>query len=283
MVQAKDAATSAKVSAESERDAAIQANAATQKALTDAEKILESTRQATLGSTAAMEKALAFSVRASEAATSAELEAKRAATAHNLSTTAGLAGAFNQKAKATEWRQWGWASALVVALGSAGVIGWVRFSDLKALMEAKPSDVGLVAQLVLTILGVGAPVWLAWISTKMISKTLAISEDYSYKAALAQAYVGFRDEAKGLDPLLEQRLFAAAVTQLDANPVRFLDAQHPSSPLQELLQQPFMQNVLESATIKQHLIDWFNARFKLRLVVPASADKSASLPLPPST
>jgi hypothetical protein len=61
--------------------------------------------------------------------------------------------------------------------------------------------------------------------------------------------------------IFEQRLFAAAITQLDANPVRFLNSEHPGSPLQDLLQQPFMRDIMKDDSFKQHLVDWFKQKF----------------------
>ena len=123
----------------------------------------------------------------------------------------------------------------------------------------------IVSSVLVGVFGLAAPVWLAWMSTRMISSNFAVTEDYAYKASLAQSYVGFRDEAKGLDPLLEQRLFAAAITQLDANPVRFINSEHPGSPLQDLLQQPFMNKLMEDDSLKQKLIDWLKDRFGAKL------------------
>lgn len=205
-------------------------------------------------------------VAAEGSSATAAVEAKRAAEAHNLSTTAGLAGAFNLKAQSTKSREWFWGVALVLSLVAVAWIGGTRYSDLKALLQSKPETWTIAAQFLLTIFGVGAPVWLAWMSTRMISKNFALTEDYAYKASLAQAYVGFRQEARGLDPLLEQRLFAAAITQLDANPVRFLDAAHPGSPLQDLLQQPFMRDVLmQDPNLKARLVEWLKSRFNAKL------------------
>lgn len=204
-------------------------------------------------------------------------EAKKAAEAHDLAIVAGLAGAFNKKALETNSRLLLWLIVLIGALVAVGIIGYGRYADLREIIATKPDNWMLGAQLFLTIFGVGAPVWMAWIATRMISMNFVISSDYAYKASLAQAYTGFREQAKGLDPLLEQRLLAAAITQLDANPVRFVDDRHPGTPLQELLQQPFMQDLLQVTTFKQQLIDWFKARFKLKLVIP---DTAALPPVP---
>jgi len=239
--EANTGANAAKVAAESERDQAIQARVAAEAAKVAADVAMEM---------------------ATKAAHAAESEATRAARAHNLSTTAGLAGAFNEKAIKAGNRENLWSWVLVFSLVAAGSIGWFRYDDLLVLIGTNADFSTLIAKLLVAVLSVGAPVWLAWMATRMISKNQSIAVDYDYKASLAKAYIGFKQEAHGLDPVLEQRLFAAAITQLDANPVRFLDRAHPGSPLQDLLQQPFMNEVLQDATVKQKLTDWLNSRFK---------------------
>jgi hypothetical protein len=62
---------------------------------------------------------------------------------------------------------------------------------------------------------------------------------------------------KDADPLMQQRLFASVITQLDANPVRFLSDRHAASPIQELLQQPWMEHVINTdKTFKEKLTAW---------------------------
>lgn len=213
---------------------------------------------------------------AADAGNLAQAEAKRAQEAHNLSTTAGLAGAFNEKARDSANRGRLWSAILLTSLGAAATIGWWRYSSLTEFIATKPDPGPLAAEVVLALFGVGAPIWLAWVATRMVSKSFALTEDYAYKAALAKAYVGFREQAKQLgDPIFEQRLFAAAVTQLDANPVRLLDASHPGSPLQDLLQQPFIQKALDDASFKKALVEWINSRFKAKLPVPIAQPYSS--------
>jgi len=227
---------------------------------------------------AAQTKADEAAKNAEESSAVANAEAKRAQEAHNLSTTAGLAGAFNQKAQESKKRGGLWALALGLSLVAAAGIGIFRFQSLTEFIVTKPQPLAMAAEVVLAFLGVGPLVWGAWVATRMVSKSFALTEDYAYKAALSKAYVGFREEAKHLgDPIFEQRLFAAAVTQLDANPVRLLDASHPGSPLQDLLQQPFIQQAMTEWGFKRALVEWFNARFKTKIVLPQE-----SPPPPPS-
>lgn len=259
-----------KASATASAKAAKQAESESDAFKNDAALACDEAKECATSAQAAQEKA-------TREATKAADEAAAASEAHNLSTTAGLAGAFNVKALSTQGRERFWGVVLVGSLTAAGVIGWVRYSDLADLLRSKPELSVLYANVVLALLGVGAPVWLAWMSTQMISKNFALAEDYAYKASLAKAYVGFRTEAKNLDPIFEQRLFAAAITQLDANPVRFLSAAHPGSPLQDLLQQQFMQDYLQDATIREKMVEWIKKTFRAKLS-PSVASPAGGVP-----
>lgn len=283
VAQAGASAVAALSLAEAERDKATGASAAAVAArdsiLLEQQKVLQTSANVTAASNLVetekekvgnsrtdvelqLAEAERFALAAKEAAARAAEESLGAASAHNLSTTAGLAGAFNTKARQNRWREIIWGLVLAASLVTAGVIGYFRFRDISAIIATTPETPALLAELILAIFGVSAPVWMAWVATRMLSKNLALTEDYAYKASLAQAYVGFRDQARDLDPVLEQRLFAAAVTQLDANPVRLLDGRHPGSPLQDLLQQPFMIEALKDPRAKEGLLKWFKERFK---------------------
>jgi len=205
-----------------------------------------------------------------EASTSAK-EAKRsaadAAEAHNLSTTTGLAGAFNLKAEEALIKMGYAGIALFVALTFVGAIGYSKFDKASALITDLIANdkvlEAIAAQVLFFLMGVAAPLWLAWMATKMISKYFQLSEDYSYKASLAKAYIGFKEQADGLDPIFEERLFAAAITQLDANPLRFFEeSSHSGSPIQDLLQQPFMIAALKKDSFRSSISKWMNNRFK---------------------
>jgi len=106
-------------------------------------------------------------------------------------------------------------------------------------------------------------IWGAWICTKMITKYFNLAGDYSYKAAISKGYIGFKEQTKGLDTIFQERLLAAAITQLDANPLRLIESSgQPGSPIQDLLQQPFMQDALENDNFKKSVTDWLITKFK---------------------
>lgn len=271
---ASKAADTAKLSAEESLRSAINANTDAANAAASAKTSHEGAISSANNAKSAEDRAASAKDEAEKSSVKAEAEAKRATEAHNLSTTAGLAGAFNDKATGTKNRERFWSCMLVLSLGTVAWIGWERYSLLSAFLNSKPEASTLLANVVLALLGIGAPAWLAWVSTKMISQNFALTEDYAYKASLAKAYVGFRDQARGLDPIFEQRLFAAAITQLDANPVRFIDSSHPGSPLQDLLQQPFMQEFMQDTSIKKQMVDWLKSRFGTKISIPAKTENA---------
>lgn len=277
---AESAATAAKGSAESAATAANTAIEAAESVTSESEEFqTRAADAATAAETAkkAAESAAAVAGGASDSALkaseTANSKAELAAKALQLSTTTALAGAFNLKAKNAQNSQNIWAIVLVLALAAAVYIGALRFSSIVELSHelAKQGELftALIIPVLLSILSIGAPVWLAWMASKMVSKYFYLSEDYAYKAATAAAYMGFKEQAEGLDPILGERLFAAAITQLDANPLRLFDStNHAGSPLNDLMQQPFMQSVLENAKFKEELLGWFNRVFKTNFYVP---------------
>ena len=196
-----------------------------------------------------------------------------------MSTTIGLAGAFNQKAQASKTRENIWIGVLVVALSAAGAIAFLRYNNISEMVSQQVDVRYVVVSMLIAIFGVSAPLWLAWVATRMLSRNFAVTEDYSYKASLAKAYVGFREEAKDMDEIFQQRLFAAAITQLDASPVRLLGgSSHPASPLQDLMQQPFIQELLKDEKLHSNFVDWFKRVFqgKAAALIPVPAPRSAT-------
>ena len=257
--EAEEAALAAKENAETSANEAATAKSnvdeiakAAEAAKTSIEEYLKTAIQQLDQVTAAKEKA--------------ETEAKNAAEAHHMSTTVGLAGAFNEKARAATIKQGLWAVGLGIALLALGRLGWLRFDTIaeliKALVAQNQPLSALGTDIMLSFLTIAAPVWFAWFSARMISRYFHLAEDYSYKAALAKAYMGFKEQAKDLDPIFQERLFAAAITQLDCNPMRFDDDSHPVSPLQDLLQQSFMHEALKNKGFKSSFLEWMNKIFK---------------------
>jgi hypothetical protein len=156
--------------------------------------------------------------------------------AYRITTSKGLAGAFERRAGRLNKAAWVWVFGLAIALTCGFAIGIDRFASMKEILQVNTSPTIIWANAFMTIVGIGAPVWFAWLSTKQIGQSFRLAEDYAFKASVAKAYEGYRREAADLDPQFAQRLFGSALTRLEEAPIRLLDQQVHSSPMQELLQ-----------------------------------------------
>lgn len=177
----------------------------------------------------------------------AEKLVKRCEEAYRITTTNGLAGAFDRKAITTARSMWVWVFGLFVALGVGAWQGSHRLSELTVLLKtAGITGVAISSQLVTSLLSVGAPIWFAWLATKQIGQRFRLSEDYAYKASVAKAYEGYRKEAVRIDSELEKRLFASALTRLEEPPLRLVETDTPGSPWHELLKSPVFKETIRS-------------------------------------
>ncbi len=155
--------------------------------------------------------------------------------AYHITTTKGLAGAFDQRAGKLAWSMWAWVAGLVVALGIGSLIGAQRLDILSAALQAtNPNWGGIATHAILSLLSVGAPLWFAWIATKQIGQRFRLAEDYAFKASVAKAYEGYRKEAARIDPEFEARLFGSALARLDEPPLRLVESGTHGSPWHEL-------------------------------------------------
>lgn len=170
---------------------------------------------------------------------------KRAEQALRGSTGVGLAAAFEQRRKGLSVAGTIWVFGLAAALGVALMIGAERVTSLKDVLVSDRSPTVIIVNALLAVLGVGGPVWFAWLSTKQISTSFRLAEDYAFKASVAKAYEGYRAEAAEINPELQARLFASALTRLEESPIRLLDTHSHSSPLQEFLNNPAIVKQLE--------------------------------------
>lgn len=156
--------------------------------------------------------------------------------AYHITTTKGLAGAFDQRASSLAWSMRGWVVGLAVALVAGSWIGGARLSTLASVLtEDTPNWPLIVSNVVLSILGVCAPLWFAWLATKQIGQRFRLSEDYAFKSSVAKAYEGYRKEAAVLDPEFQATLFRSALTRLDEAPLRLVESEHHGSPWAEML------------------------------------------------
>lgn len=165
---------------------------------------------------------------------------KRINAALGAATSEGLAREFRRKAAWLNITVVTWTAVLIGALWIAVSIGAQRFPVIVAAaavtgQNGAPQWGLLLIQMLISILSLGAPVWLAWVATKQIGERFRLAEDYAYKAALSSAYEGYRNEAADLDPLLRAQLFSIALSRLDEMPLRLIDKHVAGSPMHELL------------------------------------------------
>jgi len=166
--------------------------------------------------------------------------------AYKITTTKGLAAAFDQRANRLINSMWIWVVGLLLALVAGIYIGSHRFDYLNSALN-EPKSIGHIwTQIFLSILSFGAPIWFAWIATKQIGQRFKLSEDYAYKASVAKAYEGYRKEAAKIDKNLEARLFASALTRLEEAPLRLMEKEHHGSPWHELMTSPQFQKAMET-------------------------------------
>ena len=170
---------------------------------------------------------------------------KQCDTAFRSVTATGLAGAFDQRAKGLLRKQSYWVLGLIGALASGVWLGVTRFDNIQAVLQIQnPNTFAFVTYMLSAFLSLGASIWFAWIATKQIGQNFRLAEDYSFKAAIATAYESYKREAVDINPMLQERLFAATMDRLEEAPLRFVSAEQPATPIQELLEMDEFQQAL---------------------------------------
>lgn len=167
---------------------------------------------------------------------SADSIMKKINLAYGAATTFGLAKSFDDKAKELNNSMGVWVVVLIGALFLGVLVGQDRFPQLMKALEGKPDWGTVVMYMTISTLSLGPGVWLAWIATKQIGQRFRLAEDYGYKASLAKAYEGYRNEAESLDPIFTAQLFAIALGRLEELPLRTIAKDVAGSPLNDLLQ-----------------------------------------------
>lgn len=176
--------------------------------------------------------------------------------------TATLGGAFQNKSERSRRLDFLWLGVLIFGISGIFCIGYLRYGAIAELIHERAEISYIALQLLINLASMSGPIWLSWVATLRLAKTHAITEDYSYKAALAQAYQGYSTSVAEEDEFLKYRLFATVITQLDASPVRFVSEKHPATPFQDLLQQPWMEEILNDETFKGKFVNWLKSKFK---------------------
>ena len=200
--------------------------------------------------------------RAKEAADTADQKLQELNRTLENSITATLGGAFQKKSEDSRQLDKFWLLILILGIAAIFLLGFMRFPATEDLIQ-KNADISYIAlQMLINLASMSGPIWVSWVATVRLARTHDITEDYSYKAALAQAYQGYSTSVAAEDEFLKYRLFATVITQLDASPVRFVSEKHPATPFQDLLQQPWMEEVLKEKTFKGEFLNWLRSKFR---------------------
>lgn len=181
--------------------------------------------------------------------------------AYRITTSKGLAGAFEQRAEKLTKSMWIWVVGLLGSLIAAWLIGTQRVAVLTTALTGPDTEWGLVfAHTFLAFASLGAPLWFAWISTKQIGQRFKLSEDYGYKASVAKAYEGYRKEAARIDKDLEARLFESALSRVEEAPLRLVENVSHGSPWHELASSSAFKDALSSIpTFRDKVLNLANA------------------------
>lgn len=172
---------------------------------------------------------------------------KQLSALHRIGTSTALAGAFHTRANELNKSVYVWGGILVTALIIALFIGSYRLNELNTLLASETPAYKIWIMAFFSILGVGAPIWIAWIATKQVGQRFRLAEDYAYKASVSNAYEGYRREARHFDnEAFEAKLFGTALDRLDEVPLRLVERETHGSPMHEFLNSPVFQKHLET-------------------------------------
>lgn len=166
--------------------------------------------------------------------------------AYRITTTIGLAAAFDQRANRIGISMWVWVFGLLASLVAATYLGGERVKLLTSALSGDPKWGVIWMQAILSFLSVAAPLWFAWVATKQIAQRFRLAEDYGFKASVAKAYEGYRREAARIDPEFEARLFSSALTRLEEAPLRLVETSNHGSPWHELMDSDVFKNAVNT-------------------------------------
>lgn len=183
---------------------------------------------------------------------------ERSERAYSAATSQGLASAFSERSRSLNSSMWIWTVGLIVSLFLGFHFGTDQIKALNDVVRTPNVAPSLVlVSAILAVLSVGAPVWFAWLSTKQVSQSFRLAEDYAFKAAVSRAYEGYRREAARVDEAtettdMEARLLGSALTRFDEQPLRVVDPSTPGSPWHELMASDAVRSALR---VVPHFVD----------------------------
>ncbi len=177
--------------------------------------------------------------------------------AYRITTTHGLASAFEQRAARLSTTMWVWVGGLLSTLIMGALLGSYRIELLSnELSRSNPHWGIIVIHIIISALSIGAPIWFAWLATKQIGQRFRLSEDYAFKASVAKAYEGYRKEAVRIDQSFESRLFGSALTRLEEAPLRLIEQDAHGSPWHELFGSNKLKEALKTTPgLKDKILD----------------------------
>ncbi len=245
----------------------------------DAQRLLDHSQKVVIGLDNSADNADAASARLVETEARANKVIEKSEQALRGSTGVGLANAFEKRKENLSKAGSAWVAGLLLALISAILIGADRVATMQSLLRNDVPAHIVWVNAILSVLGVGGPIWFAWLSTKQIGVTFRLAEDYAFKAAVSKAYEGYRKEAVDIDPALQARLFASALDRLEEAPIRLMDKETHSSPLQELLSNPAIRKNLENIPgIAEKIIGLIPSKGAAAVIAPVAAVATLAAP-----
>lgn len=136
----------------------------------------------------------------------------------DASSKVGMAVSFSDQAKAYVWPRRLWLASFVLSL-----IGVVMIAKCYILPEILQLEGVNRLSHFLTDLPLTLPfIWLAWFSALRFSQLGRLRVDYAFKVATALSLDGYRKQAEGLSPALEEKLLDLAITNFGENPLRLM-------------------------------------------------------------
>ena len=211
-------------------------------------RVIEGTTKDQARAQLAREEVERIEGRLQEAAVRAAQVVENAQSAYRAATSQGLAAAFTERSKALSTSMWVWVVGLIVALAVGSLFGSRQLVALTSVAVDPKAPWGIVVlNVALAFLSVAAPVWFAWLATKQVGQRFRLAEDYSFKAAVSRSYEGYRTEAARVDPALEARLLASALTRLDEEPLRVVNTEIHGSPWHEVLSSDVVKQAAQMA------------------------------------
>ena len=211
----------------------------------------------------------------------AEAVLKQCEEAYRASTSRGLAAAFDQRATRLGLSITAWTVGLLAALATGTYLGVERVHTLSVALSAPDPRWGaILMHLLLSVASIGAPIWFAWLATKQIGQRFRLAEDYSFKAAVARAYEGYRKEAARIDPAFEARLFDSALTRLEESPLRLVESSTHGSPWHELMNSSAFAKAMDTVPeLRDKLAEVSKSAFSTLSRKPNPADKEQATKL----